>query len=261
MKFSRAVTGRRRAALRWSAAFTLIELLVVLGIITILMALLTPIVNRTLGSAHALRCLSNLRQWGLAGKYYQGDNHEFVPWDGNDDVGANLAADTWWANALPAYVGEKGFAQRRAAGQHAPLPPQTSIFLDAAARLPAGSPYTSGSLKFFFCYVMNSKLNSAAPAGQTIRHAQILRPAATIQMVEMRTTPAELPPNDPFYGKALNRCKADWQRYAARHNNGGHLVFADGHAAFTAYSSVTQPTSTKDYNQPGLIWNPLGPAQ
>lgn len=54
-------------------AFTLIELLVVISIITLLMALLLPTLQRVRKQAKALGCQSNLRQWGLAFSMYAGD--------------------------------------------------------------------------------------------------------------------------------------------------------------------------------------------
>jgi prepilin-type N-terminal cleavage/methylation domain-containing protein/prepilin-type processing-associated H-X9-DG protein len=55
-----------------SHAFTLIELLVVISVITLLMALLLPALERSRKQARAVVCRANLRQWGILLKSYTG---------------------------------------------------------------------------------------------------------------------------------------------------------------------------------------------
>src|SRR5688500_10862952 len=64
---------------RFHPGFTLVELLVVIGVIAILIGILLPTIARARECARRASCLSNLRQVGMAMRFYAYDNRDQVP--------------------------------------------------------------------------------------------------------------------------------------------------------------------------------------
>src|SRR6267154_475694 len=65
---------------RFRIAFSLIELLVVIGIIGVLASLLMPAFSRAKGKANDTKCISNLRQIGIALSIYADENQGRLPY-------------------------------------------------------------------------------------------------------------------------------------------------------------------------------------
>jgi prepilin-type N-terminal cleavage/methylation domain-containing protein/prepilin-type processing-associated H-X9-DG protein len=91
-------------------AFTLIELLIVLAIIAGLVGLVVPVAGYATSAARTLKCLSNLRQIGIACVAYADDNRDAVVptlerFDGQNFAPTGAGYAYWhWYELLQPYV-------------------------------------------------------------------------------------------------------------------------------------------------------------
>jgi prepilin-type N-terminal cleavage/methylation domain-containing protein len=85
---------------RRNSAFTLIELLVCLSIISLLVALLMPALQKARAASRAVTCMSNLRQGMIAFHSYTSDNKQHAP----ALMRSSTQADAW-TRTLEPYIG------------------------------------------------------------------------------------------------------------------------------------------------------------
>lgn len=272
--------------------FTLVEILLVVAIIGLLLGLLMPGMNMVRRRGAATQSQSNLRQWGLGTVTWADMHKSMLPWEGMKDaanMSINLAERNYWANAVPPMVGQRPYSEIcDSAWQAQSSVPfdgtRNSIFIDPAAVSDSPAPWGFGQPgaagvqhQFYFNYVPNSQMNNTllgeaelpeySPTS-LMRLSNISDPGATVLMLELRTRKAELPSSDPYYDEPLNRQRADWKRFAARHFDGGHIAFVDGHVDFVSnVDATTNASGSRDPDTPGgdwntstLTWDPLGPA-
>lgn len=88
--------------------FTLIELLIVMAIIAILAGLLLPALAQAKARAHAIQCLSQLRQIGLATTMYADDHDGHLPRSTHSAVAYGQLP---WGYALGPYVQNRTMTQ------------------------------------------------------------------------------------------------------------------------------------------------------
>jgi len=112
-------------------AFTLIELLVVIAIISVLAALLLPVLSKSKGSAQRATCIGNLRQINLGIRLYADESNDRSP-------ALTNGAAVWvrYRELLQGYLGLKG-----------PPSPEDKVFECPADRF-YYSILTNGGMKY-----------------------------------------------------------------------------------------------------------------
>jgi prepilin-type processing-associated H-X9-DG protein/prepilin-type N-terminal cleavage/methylation domain-containing protein len=85
-------------------AFTLVELLVVIGLISVIMSLLLPVVGKARAAARSTACLSNVRQLGIAWQLYTAENKgRLLDYVWNTPKTPDVAWDGYWLGVADRY--------------------------------------------------------------------------------------------------------------------------------------------------------------
>jgi prepilin-type N-terminal cleavage/methylation domain-containing protein len=258
--------------------FTLIELLVVIAIIAILAAMLLPALSQAKQKAQTVKCLNNLRQWGLAFNMYSQDNQDYVPEEGDVSHAINWPgtpggtdnADYAWYNCVAPTINQKPLINLYGAfgnPKTPPLPGTSTIFSCPSAADPDktvgfATPNPVVGLAYFM-YGENSRLcvnygsrhdSTGALTGiSQTKLFNISQPTKTVFMAEVNGNA-----KDPNTG-SVNPSQSNVTGYYAvsrhGHNLLGNFSMCDGSSISvrTNIFTRTQGEANDDYTVTGSI--------
>lgn len=191
-------------------AFTLLEILTVTAITALLLSLLLPALARARLSERRTRCLSNLRQWGMAVHLYTVTSKGVLPRRGQGVRPVTVVdrPDDWF-NALPPMMKELPYIERIRSGRPV-IPGEQSIWSCPEAREPVPGHYMA--------YAMNMMLSTWRDSSPV--NVDKVGPLET--MVFMADGPGTHSSIVPTY---------EAYTPVARHVDMVNIVFLDGHAA------------------------------
>lgn len=235
--------------------FTLIEVLITVSIIIALAAIGTSMAKSSKAKAQRVLTLQKMKSLGSAFSTYTAEKNGLLPYEdsaGTDDWtnAARPENQEAWYNALPKMMGAPSVGEIGAT--------RPAMFYDDAYPLfIPGAPYPSGSKRDgapIFAVGMNSRLQRKSEEGAKTQglSSQIMDPVKTVVFLErgLASDKKTMAAQRGFDGSP----KANARAFAARHNQTGCLVFADGHAEVHAASDLMTPGGSIIFPQTSIVW-------
>ncbi len=155
---------------RGNSGFSHIELIVSISVVLVLVAILIPVSQQILMKSEAVKCVSNLRQWGTMFSLYIAENNGTFPLSEPFKDGKSWQWPT--APLSEAIAAETGLAKWRLG--------EGIIGCPAHDNSPVGLSYTER----YYSYVYNYHLGIEDASGQAIRFSSVERPSQIIMIAD-----------------------------------------------------------------------------
>ncbi len=235
--------------------FTLLEMLIAVAVVAALAAIGVTISRSSKQKAHQSVALQKLRALGSTFVAYTTDKGGLLPFEdstGTDDWtnAAKPENQDAWYNALPKLMGSESVGEIGATNP-------AKFYMDSYPLYIPGAPYGSEDKRTgnpAFAVGMNSRLQRKSEEGLKTqgKFAQIQEVTKTVIFLE-RGLPDDkktMSAQRGFDGSP----KANPRAFAARHNQKGCLIFADGHAEVHPASDLLTSGGGIIFPQTGIVW-------
>ncbi len=211
----------------------------VIAIIAVLAAMLLPALSKAKATAKATKCISNLKQWSLAGQLYASENGDFLTTDGvgsPTETELNSPNTHGWYIELPALINVQHYVDVPWRMDSAIAPDQSIWICPSNPR--RANVSAAGTSHNLFHYCMNQDLNGTG-SGNQVKISSLRNPSAAIYLFDNEQKPAI----------------GDGGSITNMHN-GANFAFADGHVKHFKKTEYYNGTSVGITNNPELIWFP-----
>jgi len=223
----------RKSKVQSVRAFSLIELLVAVAIIGFLAAMMLPALVRSKSSAHRIKCVSNLRQLGIAANLYWEDNGgNGFRYGGAPTNGGQL----YWFGWIGAGAeGERVFDCTQGAlypyllGRGVEVCPAFNYLISQFKSKATGATYGYGCNRSLFSPENGPPFN-VSRLRQTSRTA-LLADAAQVNTWQMPASPSNPMLEEWYYIDNSDNQPNGHFRHAQKAN----VVFCDGHVALEKF--------------------------